>query len=167
MPPYWTGFQNQSGRAAPSACVSGVLEDLVGGDVDGLDDFADGSGLDELACADCGFDFEALAVEDGVDFFGCGDGLADFGEVFEGGDAGLVGEEVFAVFHGADADGGALVGDLRAEDELDGRVGDDLVLRGCDFDVGVAFFEGGDLVGLASPRSDHGAAAAGWLRSCR
>src|ERR1700751_3270019 len=88
--------------ATASACVSGVLDDLVRSDIDGLDDAADGSGLDEVACFDGGFDLEALAVHDGVDFFGFGDGFADGGEGFEGGDAGVVAENVFAVLHGAD-----------------------------------------------------------------
>src|SRR5580692_7628768 len=114
-------------------------------DVDGLDDAADGPGLDELACFDRSFDLEALAVHDGVDFFGFGDGLANGGEIFESGDAGLVAEHVFAVRHGANANGGAPVGDLRGEDELGGRIIDDLVLGGDDFYIGEALFEGGEL----------------------
>jgi hypothetical protein len=135
------------------------LNDLVGGDVDGLDNLADGSCLNELACFDCGFYFKALAVHDCVNFFSFGDGLANCGEVLEGGDAWLITQEVFAVFHGADADAGALVGDLRAENELRGGIVDDLILRGDDLDVGVAFFEGGQFVFLATPRSDQGSPA--------
>ena len=81
------------------------------------------------------------------------------GEIFESGDAGFVAEEVFAVLHGANADGGALVGDLRAEDKLSGRIVDDLVLRRDDLDVGIALFERGQLVLFASPGRDQHAAA--------
>src|SRR5580704_2441182 len=110
-----------------------TLDDLVRSDVDGLDDLADGSGLDEFAGLDGSLYFEAFAVENGVYFFGFGDGLANGCQVFKGSDAGFVAEEVFAVFHGAHADGGALVGDLRAEDELSPGIVDDLFLRGDDF----------------------------------
>ncbi len=68
--------------------------------------------LDELAGLDGGLHFEPLAVHDGVDFFRFGDGLANGGELFERGDAGLVAEEVLAVLHDANADSRALIGDL-------------------------------------------------------
>ena len=161
MPPYCTGFQNQSGRPPEPPCVAAVsLNDLVRRDVDRLDDLADGPGLHQLAGLDGGLHLQPFAVHDGVDLLGFGDGLADRGEIFERGDAGLVAEEVLAVLHGANADAGALVGDLRAEHKLGGRIVDDLVLRGYDLDVGEALLECGELVLLAAPGRDEFTAAA-------
>ena len=63
------------------------------------------------------------------------------------------------MLHGANADGGTLVGDLRAQDKLSGGIVDDLVLRRHDLDVGVAFFERGKLVLFSSPGRDQHSAA--------
>ena len=136
------------------------LNDLVRRDVDRLNHFADGAGLDQFAGFDGSLHFQPLAVHDGVDSSGFGDGLAHFGQFLERGDAGLVAEKILAVLHGANADGGALVGDLRAEDELDGGIVDDLVLRRDDLDVGEALLERGELVLFAAPGGDQLAAAA-------
>src|SRR5271170_2734497 len=135
------------------------LNDLVRRDVDRLDDLADGSGLDQLARLDGRFDLQPFAIHDGVDLVGFGDGLADRRKIFESGDARLVAEKVLAVLHGANADAGALIGDLRAEHKLGGRIVDDLVLRGYDLDVGKALLECGELVLLAAPGRDEYTAA--------
>ena len=55
------------------------------------------------------------------------------------------------MLHGADAEGGALVGDLRAEHELGGGIVDDLILGSDDFDVGESLFECGEFVFFATP----------------
>ena len=64
------------------------------------------------------------------------------------------------MLHRADAERRALVGDLRAQHQLRGRIVQDLVLGLDDLHVGKALGEGGELVGLAAPRRDQFAAAA-------
>ena len=130
------------------------------GDVDGLDYFANGALLDQAARVDGGLHLQQFAVHDAVDAVGFRNGLADGGELFEGGDAGFVGEEVLAQLHGADAERGAFAGDLRAEDELDGGIIENFVLGGDDFDAGIALGEHGQFVGLAAPGRHQFAAAA-------
>ena len=115
-----------------------ALDDLVRRDVDGLNDFADGALLDEFAGIDSGLHLEPLAIHDGVDALGLGDGLAHLSKLLQGGDAGLVGEEIFAMLHGAHAERGALIGDLRTEHELHRGIVQDLVLRCDDLHVGKA-----------------------------
>ena len=136
------------------------LLDLVGGDVDGLNDTADGTGVDEFSGFDGTFDFEALAVHYGVDALGFRDGFADFGELFKGGDAGLVAEEVFAALHDADAEWGAATGDGGAEDELDGGIVEDLFFGVDLLDAGEAFGEGCDFFRFLAFEGDEGSAAA-------
>ena len=154
------GIPEPVGPAGAAAGVAVLLGDLVGRDVDGLDHLADGALLDQFAGVDRGLHFEALAVHDGVDALGFGDGLADFGKLLERGDAGLVGEKVLAVLHHADAERRALVGDLRAQHELRGGIVEDLVLGLDDFRVGKALGECGEFVFFAAPYRNQFAAAA-------
>ena len=104
MPPYCSGFQNQSGRPEPPPASPPRLKDLVRRNIDGLNHLADGALLDQFAGVNGGLHLQQLAVHDGVDPLGLGDGLAHFGQLLERGDAGLVGEIVLAVLHGADAE---------------------------------------------------------------
>ena len=52
-----------------------TLNNLVGGDVDGLDDLADGYLLDQLPRINGSLHFQPLAIQDGVYKRGFGDGL--------------------------------------------------------------------------------------------
>jgi hypothetical protein len=63
------------------------------------------------------------------------------------------------MLHGANADGGAFIGDLRAEYKLSGRIVDDLILRRYDLDIGVALLKSCQLILFASPGSDQDAAS--------
>jgi hypothetical protein len=92
------GVPEPLGAAGSAACVAMPLNDLMGRNVDGLNDFADGALLDEHAGINSGFHFKALAVHDAVDALGLGDGFAHFGKLLEGGDAGLVGEKSLPCF---------------------------------------------------------------------
>jgi hypothetical protein len=99
-----------------------ALLDLVRRDVQRLHDPSDGSGLNEFTGLDGGADFEPLAVHDAVDPFGLGLYATDFGQLFERGDAGLVGKIIFAVPHHANAERCAFDRNRRAEHELDGGI---------------------------------------------
>ena len=64
------------------------------------------------------------------------------------------------MLHGADADAGSLVGNLRAQHKLSGLIIDNFVLCLHDLDVGIALLECRKLVLLSAPcRNQHAAAA--------
>src|SRR5208283_2643867 len=67
------GIPEPSGSGRAAAGVAMALNNLVGGDVDGLDDLADGTLLDQLACVHGSLHLEPLAVHDSVDAAGFGD----------------------------------------------------------------------------------------------
>ena len=81
-------------------------------DVDGLDHLADGATLDQFAGIDRGLHLQPFGIHDGEDAPRLSDGLSHQRQVFQGGDAGLVGEKILARLHGPHADARTLVGDL-------------------------------------------------------
>ena len=119
--------------------------------VDGLDYFADRALPHKFTGIDGRLHFEQLAVHDRVDAPGLGDRHANLGKLLQRGQAGLVGEDIFAVFHGTHCDAGAFVGNLRCEHQLHRGTFDDFVLRFDDLYIGKPFAECGQLVVLAAP----------------
>jgi hypothetical protein len=103
--------------------------------------------LHQLAGIDRGLHFQPLAVHDGVDALGLGDGLAHLGQLLQRGDPGLVGSgsPCRAAWRGRPA--ARVDWDLRTEHQLNGRIVQDLVLRRNHLDVGKALLEGCELVG--------------------
>jgi len=106
------GIPEPFGARRAAAGIAAALNDLMWRDIDGLNHFTDRALLDQHAGVHGGLHFEALAVHDGVDAIGFGDRLADVGELLERGHARLVGKEILAELHRADAERSALVGDL-------------------------------------------------------
>src|SRR5581483_3683327 len=80
--PFWS--------SRTSASVARTLKDLVRRDIDGLDHLADRALLYQLTRIYSGLHLKPLAVHDGVDAAGLGDGLAHIRELFERCDARLV-----------------------------------------------------------------------------
>ena len=91
-----------------------------------LHDSPDRAGFDQIPRADGGAVLEPLAVHDRVDPLGGRLDLPDLRQLRERRDARLVGHVIFAVIHHANADRPALVGNRRAQHELDGLVLQDL-----------------------------------------
>jgi len=85
---------------------------------DGLDHAANGASLNQLASLDCCAVLEALAVTHRVDALCLGLRAARLGQLLQRGEAGLVGHEVFAVSHGADAERRALARDAGGDDQV-------------------------------------------------
>ena len=137
------------------------------GDVDGLDDMADGARLNQFPCFDGGLYLQPFRIHDGVDAAGGGDGLADFFQLLQCRDARLVREKIFARFHAADAQRCALVGDLGAQHQLDRRVVHDLILCGRDGHVGITLAKGCEQVGLLRPDLGERRPRVSRLRPCR
>lgn len=106
-------FPEPARPLATAAIVAGRLNDLMGRDVDGLNNFADGTCLDQLSGVNRGLHFQSLGVHDGIDAAGLRDGSPDQRQVLQRGDARFVGEKILACPHGAHADTGPLAGDLR------------------------------------------------------
>ena len=63
--------------AAPATCITGFLHYLVRRDVDRLDHLADGARLHQVAGLHRRGYLQTFAVQNAVDAFGLGDGLAD------------------------------------------------------------------------------------------
>ena len=61
--------------AGAATCYAAILENLVRRDVDGLNHFSDGALFNEFARINSGLYFKQLAVHDGVNPFGLGNGL--------------------------------------------------------------------------------------------
>ncbi len=102
--------------------------DAVRAETDGLHDAADGAGLHQLAGSHRRTILEPLAVHDRVDALRLSLHTAHLGELLERRDARLVGHVVLAVLHDADAEGRAIDRNRRAQDELNARILQDLVL---------------------------------------
>ena len=113
MPPNCASFQNHSGRPLPPPGQSAALHDLVRRDVDGLDYLADRALLDQFASIHRGAHLQPFRIEDGIDAPCFGDGLAHQRQVFQRGDAGLVGQKILARFHDTHTDPGPLASDMR------------------------------------------------------
>ena len=77
-------------------------------EVDRLHHAADGARLHQFAGFYRGLHFQALAVQDRVRPPRFADGLANLGQLLQRGHPGLIGKDVFAMPHSADADGGAV-----------------------------------------------------------
>ena len=140
MPPNCSLCQNHSGRLAG--------RDPVRPEADRLDHPSDRARLDQVAGLDRRAVLEALAVHDRVDAFRLGLDLAHLGELIEGGDARLVGHVVLAVLHHPDPERRPLDRDARAEDQLDRRVVQDLVLAAGRLRLREGLGEGGQQVRL-------------------
>src|SRR5215469_7298511 len=147
------------GPARAAAGDPAVLEDLVRRDVDGLDNFADRALMDEVSRIDGGSYLKPFAVHDGVDPLGLGYGFAHFGKLIARRDAGLVGEKVLALFHGAHAERSPFVGDLRAKNELNRGIAQDLFPRFDDPDVRKSFSKARQFVRLPAPSRNKFTAA--------
>ena len=160
IPPYWSGFQNHSGRRAPPPASPRALNNLMRRDVDGLNHLADRALPHQLPRVHGRLHLQQFAVEDGVDPLGLGDGLAHLGQLLERRHARLVREKILAVLHGAHGQRRPLAGNLRAEHQLHRRVVQNLILRRGDLYVWKPLFETGQLVVLAAPGRHQLAAAA-------
>ena len=90
MPPNWVSFQNQSGRAEAPPASPPALLNLVGSDIDSLNDLTDSPLLDELPGMHRGRNFQSLRVHDAVDTPGLCAGPPDQRQILQGGDARLV-----------------------------------------------------------------------------
>ena len=100
------------GAPGAAAGITMALNNLMGRDIDGLNDLADRALLNEHASIDRCFNLKALAVHDAVNASCFSDGFAHLGQLLERSDAGLVGKKVLAMLHGAHAKGCAFIGDL-------------------------------------------------------
>ncbi len=132
----------------------------MGRDIGGLDHLADGARLHQFSGAHGCLHFQPLAVHDGEDALGLGDGAAHGGQLFQRGDAGLIAEIVLAVLHDADAERGTLIGDRRAENKLDRRIVENLILRPCRLRLGIALEECNSAFRLRGVDADHLSSAA-------
>lgn len=103
---------------------------------------------------------EPLAVHDRVDAPGLRLHAPHLGELLERRDARLVGHVVLAVLHDPDADGRAIDGDRRTQDELDARVLQDLILVSRDLHLREPRLEGLHQVGFLRVQPDKFASAA-------
>ena len=137
-------------------------------EADGLQHLADGPGLHEFARLDRGAVLEPLAVDDRVDALGLGLHRDDLGQLRERGDAGLVGDEVLAGAHHADAERRPLGGNGGTQHDLDRGVVEDLCSLRASLAGRMTLEERGGKVGLfridmhqfAAPA---GSTAAVWL----
>ena len=155
MPPYCSGFQNQSGRPPPPPASPPLLKDLVRRDVDGLDHLADRALPNQFACIDGRLHLKQLAVHDGVDALGLGNRLAHVGQLLQRRDARAcqTSNPCRASWRALHAQWRALVGDLRTEDQLHRRIVENLVLRLNDLHVGESLVEDRRVLSSSPPQA--------------
>ena len=140
-----------AGDVAEDAAVARALEepgralvvaDSVGAEAGGVDDLADGAGLDQFARLHRAARFVVLGIEHGEDAAGLGLHVPERAQFVERDHARLVGHHVLAMPHGGSGNFGAVAGDGRSQYQRDGRVLENFAAVGDPLRLGVLVAEG-------------------------